>query len=118
MGTLFNRSNYRLYVLLASILTSSILYQKVSNAIFVPKQLQHIPKVNTLQWFWSVLIGESHDVRVKRLVLPIMNKYGLCLKYVMGNWTLTVADPHYLQMLLKDMKSFPKIQVAMDPVIH
>ncbi|KAG1139925.1 hypothetical protein G6F37_008607 [Rhizopus arrhizus] len=115
MGTLFNRSNYRLYVLLASILTSSILYQKLSNAIFVPKQLQHIPKVNTLQWFWSVLIGESHDVRVKRLVLPIMNKYGLCLKYVMGNWTLTVADPHYLQMLLKDVKSFPKIQVAMDP---
>ncbi|ORE01264.1 cytochrome P450 [Rhizopus microsporus var. microsporus] len=100
----------QLYALTLSAFIGSVLVRKLVQAIIVPKHLRHIPKVNTLQWFWSVVIGESHDVRTRRLMLPLMNKHGLCLKYVMGTWALTVADPVYLQMLLKDIEMFPKLQ--------
>ncbi|CEI87192.1 hypothetical protein RMCBS344292_01611 [Rhizopus microsporus] len=108
-------SKRQLYALTLSAFIGSVLVRKLVQAIIVPKHLRHIPKVNTLQWFWSVVIGESHDVRTRRLMLPLMNKHGLCLKYAMGTWALTVADPVYLQMLLKDIETFPKLQVTMDP---
>lgn len=85
----------------------------------VPKHLAHIPKVNSLPWFWSILKGESHDVRMKKLMLPTINQYGLCLKYILGRWTLTVGDPILLQILLKDVYTYPKEKISMDPVsIH
>ncbi|CEG83885.1 hypothetical protein RMATCC62417_17751 [Rhizopus microsporus] len=108
-------SKRQLYALTLSAFIGSVLVRKLVQAIIVPKHLRHIPKVSTLQWLWSVVIGESHDVRTRRLMLPLMNKHGLCLKYVMGTWALTVADPVYLQMLLKDIETFPKLQVTMDP---
>jgi hypothetical protein len=109
-------SKCQLYALTLSAFIGSVLVRRLVQAIIVPKHLRHIPKVNTLKWFWSVVIGESHDVRTRRLMLPLMNKHGLCLKYIMGTWALTVADPVYLQMLLKDIETFPKLQVTMDPV--
>ncbi|RCI03661.1 cytochrome P450-dit2 [Rhizopus stolonifer] len=114
-STYFTRAGIGCICCVFSALAGSALYRKLIHIFFAPRALRHIPKVNTFQWFWSILIGESHDVRVKKLVLPIMNQHGLCLKYIMGHWSLTVADPQYLQVLLKDMETFPKIQMAMDP---
>lgn len=103
-------------ILLASVLGSSYMLKKLWRALVVPKNLRHIPRVNTLKWFWSVMIGENYDVRVHKLILPLMNEHGLCLKYALGTWQLTVGDPQLLQTLLRDMERFPKIQVSMDPV--
>ncbi|KAI9278007.1 cytochrome P450 [Sporodiniella umbellata] len=108
-------SRPQLYILLVSIWASGYVYRKLAPVFFVPRALSHLPKVNTLRWFWSVLIGESHDVRSQKLVMPLMNQHGLCLKYLMGRWSLTVAEPRYLQVLLKDMETFPKLKIAMDP---
>lgn len=82
----------------------------------VPRNLRHLPKVSTVEWFLSVLRGESSDVRSERLVLPLIQKHGLCLKYMIGRWTVTVGDPVLLQAMLKDVETFPKAQhINLDP---
>lgn len=101
--------------LFASILGTSYLVKTFWRAFVVPQPLRHIPKVSTIGWFWSVIIGESHDTRIKKLMLPLMNEYGLCLKYIMGRWVVTVGDPTLLQQLLKDVETYPKEQVSMSP---
>jgi hypothetical protein len=103
-------------VLLISLLGSSFILRKLWHALVVPKNLRHIPRVNTVKWFWSVIVGENYDIRVHKLVLPLMNEHGLCLKYALGSWQLNVGDPQLLQILLRDVEKFPKIQVIMDPV--
>jgi hypothetical protein len=101
---------------LVSLLGSSCLLKTFWHVFVVPKELRHIPRVHTLLWFWSIVRGDSHDVRTKKLMMPLMNQYGLCLKYILGRWTLTVGDPTLLQALLKDIETYPKEQVTMDPV--
>lgn len=107
----------RYYVTILISLVGSSCFLKVFWRVFVvPKELRHIPRVHALSWFWSIIRGDSHDIRTKKLMLPLMNQYGLCLKYILGRWTLTVGDPILLQTLLKDVETYPKEQVAMDPV--
>ncbi|RCI04939.1 cytochrome P450-dit2 [Rhizopus stolonifer] len=105
----------RYLALLVSLASCSYIVKTFWRAFVVPKALRHLPKVNTLSWFWSVIKGESHDVRVKKLMMPHMNEHGLCLKYILGRWTLTVGDPILLQKLLKDIDTYPKEQISMDP---
>ncbi|KAL0140400.1 cytochrome P450 [Mucor lusitanicus] len=108
--------NSKLYwSLLLSLLGTSYMIKSFWRMMVVPKHLAHIPKVSSLPWFWSILKGESHDVRMKKLMLPTINEHGLCLKYILGRWTVTVGDPILLQILLKDVYTFPKEQVSMDP---
>ncbi|KAI9487371.1 MAG: hypothetical protein EXX96DRAFT_75205, partial [Benjaminiella poitrasii] len=121
-STIFDRipsellSNKRYYLtLFLSVIGSSYFMKSVWKALVVPKHLRHIPKVSTIPWLLSILRGDSHDVRVKKLMLPLMNQHGLCLKYIMGRWVLTVGDPRLLQLLLKDVYTYPKEQVTMDP---
>lgn len=110
-------SKKRLYwSVILSLLGAGYMVKSFWRMFVVPKHLAHIPKVNSLPWFWSILKGESHDVRMKKLMLPTINQYGLCLKYILGRWTLTVGDPVLLQILLKDVYTYPKEQVSMDPV--
>ncbi|KAK4522108.1 Fe-S cluster-binding ribosome biosynthesis protein [Mucor velutinosus] len=98
-----------------SLLGTCYMVKSFWRMMVAPKHLAHIPKVNSLPWFWSILKGESHDVRMKKLMLPTINEHGLCLKYILGRWTVTVGDPILLQVLLKDVYTFPKEQVSMDP---
>jgi hypothetical protein len=109
-------TNKKYLAVLFSILSTSYLVKTFWCAFVVPKELSHIPKVNTVGWFWSVLTGESNDTRIKKLMLPMMNEHGLCLKYIMGRWVLTVGDPILLQQLLKDVETYPKEQITMSPV--
>lgn len=109
-------SNKKYMALILSVLSTSYLVKTFWRALVVPKELAHIPKVDTIGWFWSVITGESNDTRIQKLMLPLMNQYGLCLKYIMGRWVLTVGDPHLLQQLLKDVETYPKEQVNMSPV--
>ncbi|CEP06874.1 hypothetical protein [Parasitella parasitica] len=101
--------------IILSLLGTSYVVKSFWRVFVVPKHLAHIPKVNSLPWFWSIIKGESHDVRMKKLMLPTINQYGLCLKYILGRWTLTVGDPILLQMLLKDVYTYPKEKISMDP---
>lgn len=113
-----DRNKFYWSIVLSAVGTSYVV-KSFWRVFVVPKHLAHIPKVNSLPWFWSILKGESHDVRMKKLMLPTINQYGLCLKYILGRWTLTVGDPILLQILLKDVYTFPKEQISMDPVrIH
>lgn len=99
------------------IVVGTITY-RIFNAILVPRQLRHLPKASTIGWFWSVLKGESADVRCDRLLMPQMQDHGLCLKYTMGRWTVAVGDPILLQAVLRDVATFPKEEnVSLDPVI-
>lgn len=112
-----NEKNSKLYwSAIVSLLGTAYMVKSFWRMMVVPKHLAHIPKVSSLPWFWSILKGESHDVRMKKLMLPIINEHGLCLKYILGRWTVTVGDPILLQILLKDVYTFPKEQVSMDPV--
>ena len=99
----------RRWVLKMAILTviSVSVLRRLLAMFVVPRSLRHLPKVSTLAWFWSVLCGESADVRM-RLLMPAMAKHGLCLKYLMGSWTVGVGDPILLQQILKDVDAFPK----------
>ncbi|CDH60345.1 cytochrome p450 [Lichtheimia corymbifera JMRC:FSU:9682] len=99
----------------ALIVAGTITY-RLFNAILVPRQLRHLPKASTIGWFWSVLKGESADVRCDRLLMPQMQEHGLCLKYTMGRWTVAVGDPILLQAVLRDVATFPKEEnVSLDP---
>ncbi|KAI9360185.1 hypothetical protein BD770DRAFT_318904 [Pilaira anomala] len=116
-----NKSSIKLinqkHILIASVFgTTCWIVKSLWRVFIVPTQLAHIPKVNTFDWFWSVARGESHDIRMKRLVMPLIEKHGLCLKYVMGKWILTVGDPVLLQTLLKDIEAYPKEPAVMSPV--
>ncbi|KAI8969265.1 hypothetical protein BDF20DRAFT_801870, partial [Mycotypha africana] len=71
--------NYFLSIL-CSVFAGSYVVRSLWKALVVPKHLRHIPKVNSLRWFWSIMIGESHDVRIKKLMLPLIAEHGLCLK--------------------------------------
>lgn len=102
--------------IVASILGISYIVKTFWRAFVVPRSLRHIPKVSTIDWFLSVIKGESYDTRIKRLVLPMMNEHGLCLKYIMGRWLVAVGDPVLLQQILKDVETYPKEQVSMSPV--
>ena len=108
------RRHPKTFTLSCGLLT--IIY-KISKALLVPYQLWHIPRVNTIDWFWSSMKGESADVRSERLLMPLMNEHGLCTKYMMGRWTVTIGDPILLQQMLKDSKTFPKeVNASLDPV--
>lgn len=111
-----NKNSKLYWSVILSLLGTSYMVKSFWRMMVVPKHLAHIPKVSSLPWFWSILKGESHDVRMKKLMLPTINEYGLCLKYILGRWTVTVGDPILLQVLLKDVYTFPKEQVSMDPV--
>ncbi|GAA5805405.1 hypothetical protein HPULCUR_010921 [Helicostylum pulchrum] len=102
-------------IAIASVLGTCWTIKSFWRVFVVPSELAHIPKVNTIGWFWSVVMGESYDKRMQRLMLPIMNEHGLCLKYIMGRRNLTVGDPELLQILLKDVDTYPKEQVTMSP---
>lgn len=107
----------RKYVaIIASILGTSLIVKSFWRALVVPRPLRHLPKVSTIGWFLSVIKGESYDTRIKKLVLPMMDKHGLCLKYIMGRWLVAVGDPVLLQQILKDVETYPKEQVSMSPV--
>ncbi|EPB83718.1 hypothetical protein HMPREF1544_09512 [Mucor circinelloides 1006PhL] len=110
-----NKNSKLYWGVILSLLGTSYMVKSFWRMMVVPKHLAHIPKVSSLPWFWSILKGESHDVRMKKLMLPTINEYGLCLKYILGRWTVTVGDPILLQVLLKDVYTFPKEQVSMDP---
>ncbi|KAI9264061.1 hypothetical protein BDA99DRAFT_416165, partial [Phascolomyces articulosus] len=67
----------RMCILSCGLLT--ILY-KISKIIIVPLPMWHIPRVSTIDWFWSIIKGESVDMRSKRLLMSLMDKHGLCSK--------------------------------------
>ncbi|KAI9266245.1 hypothetical protein EDC94DRAFT_486221, partial [Helicostylum pulchrum] len=67
-------------IAIASVLGTCWTIKSFWRVFVVPSELAHIPKVNTIGWFWSVVMGESYDKRMQRLMLPIMNEHGLCLK--------------------------------------
>ncbi|KAI7851853.1 hypothetical protein BDC45DRAFT_428683, partial [Circinella umbellata] len=71
------RHHPKIFVLSWGLLT--ITY-KISKAIIVPYRLWHIPRVNTISWFWSSLKGESADVRSEKLLMSLMAEHGLCTK--------------------------------------
>ncbi|KAI7898138.1 uncharacterized protein BX663DRAFT_421181, partial [Cokeromyces recurvatus] len=71
---------YHYLTLLLSILGGSYLIKAFWKAVVVPNHLRHIPKVDTIPWFLSIIKGDSHDIRVKKLMLPLINQHGLCLK--------------------------------------
>ncbi|KAI9484646.1 cytochrome P450 [Zychaea mexicana] len=103
----------RKFVLTVGLLT---LAYKISKAVVVPPRLWHLPRVSSIAWFWSIIKGESVDVRSERLLMSLMDEHGLCLKYQMGRWTVTVGDPTLLQEVLKDVRTFPKqVNASLDP---
>ncbi|KAI8150286.1 hypothetical protein BJV82DRAFT_662368 [Fennellomyces sp. T-0311] len=107
------RRNPRLTVLAFCVLTMA--YQ-IRKAVLVPRKLRHLPRVNSVDLLWSHLKGDSVDVRSEQLLMGLMKEHGLCLKYMMGRWTLTVGDPLLLQTLLRDPKTFPKeVNASLDP---
>ena len=109
------RQSPRLTILAFSV---AILAYKTSKAVLIPRQLSHLPCVNSVDLFWSHVTGESADLRSQRLLLKLMTEHGLCIKYMMGRWTVTVGDPLLLQHLLRDPKTFPKeVNASLDPVI-
>ncbi|KAI8391075.1 uncharacterized protein BYT42DRAFT_181187 [Radiomyces spectabilis] len=104
------------WIAVVSVISALSVLQRIYSTLRVPKQLRHLPKVSTFGWFLSVFRGDPADIRLTQWVMPTVEQHGICLKYYLGRWTVTVGDPLLLQAMLKNVNAFPKEDKArLDP---
>jgi hypothetical protein len=87
--------------------------------VFVPpKKLRHFPRPSQYDWMKLLIEKSSPSDRARKLLIPLIEEHGLCLKYQHGEWIILIADYDKLKLFLKDTTAFPKKQLSFNSVRH